>query len=376
MKKVGVAILGLGKAGGGVYRILTQHAEFFRATQNVDVSVVSVLESDPARLAEQGVPAEKTVHNIAEIATDPEVGVVVECLGDVKEAKEFVLAALYAGKTAVISGSELFAKHAGELERTAKRHNAGLFFEGCLGGLPAVRTLLGSLRSNVVGRVVCTVDPADTEAEAAYRLSILATVAFHTEISCGEVVNENADVSAEDLDGAAALGYTVKTLAVARMTEGGAEAHVGPALVRNDHPLAAVNAPACAVLVTGDPVGDVMVCGKGPCGAASMIVSDVLYAATHAEQDDPCFICTEKAKSADCKSAYFLHLAGEPEPLSKAAALLAKNGVTADCLWERGGETGGSLFLITHETRGSVLRHAVGKLSGSGATAKCVLRVI
>ena len=126
MKKVGVAILGLGVVGGGTYQILTEHREFYQRTQNVDIVVESVLELNRERARALGVTSEKMAPNIAEIVSDPDVNIVVEVIGGVEAAREYVLAALNAGKTVVTSNKELFCKYAHELERAAKRQNAGL----------------------------------------------------------------------------------------------------------------------------------------------------------------------------------------------------------------------------------------------------------
>ena len=151
MKKIGVAILGLGVVGGGTYRILTEHREFYRKTQGVDIDVVSVLETNPACAQTLGVPEEKIASNIAEVVCNPDVNIVVECIGGVTAAKEYVLAALNIGKTVVTSNKELYAKHSHELEHVAKRHNAGLFFEAsCVGGVPIIRTLTDGLQGNKI----------------------------------------------------------------------------------------------------------------------------------------------------------------------------------------------------------------------------------
>ena len=149
MKKVGVSILGLGTVGGGTYQILTKEREFYKETQHVEVSVESVLEPDEEKLRALGVPETCVAHNIAEVALDPDVHIVVECLDCADVAKEYVLDALKAGKTVVLSNRELYAKHAQELERAARRYNAGLFFEAsCAGGVPVIRALLDGLQSS------------------------------------------------------------------------------------------------------------------------------------------------------------------------------------------------------------------------------------
>ncbi len=103
MKKVGVAILGLGIVGGGTYKILTEHREFYKRTQDVDIVVESVLELNPERVKALGVPESAVAGNIAEVVSNPDVNIVVEVIGGIGIAREFVLAALNAGKTVVTS---------------------------------------------------------------------------------------------------------------------------------------------------------------------------------------------------------------------------------------------------------------------------------
>ena len=119
MKKVGVAILGFGTVGSGTYRILTEHKEFYKETQGVEITVESVLEKDKQRALDAGVPKEAIASNIAEVICDPDVGIVVEAIGGIGAAREYVLAALNAGKTVVTSNKDLFCKYSHELERAA-----------------------------------------------------------------------------------------------------------------------------------------------------------------------------------------------------------------------------------------------------------------
>ena len=87
MKKIGVAILGLGVVGGGTYKILTEHREFYRTTQGVDLEVVCVLEREKSRIESLGIPKELVAKNIFEIVSNPDVNVVVESIGGITEAK-------------------------------------------------------------------------------------------------------------------------------------------------------------------------------------------------------------------------------------------------------------------------------------------------
>lgn len=411
MKKAGVAILGLGVVGGGVYRILTEQREYFRSSQHVDLSVESVLELCGGRLDELGVAEELRASNIAEVVANPDVNLIVDCIGGVDAAKEYALTALKTGKTVVTSNRELYAKFAPELERSAKRHNAGFFFGGsCMGGIPVVRTLLDGVQSNRVSSMIGILDGQANELltnmaahkagagqvmkedgapdhayDAAYQLSILASLAFHTSVPYDKILSEGiGGVTEADLSDGEALGYTLKLVAIAKNTESGVEARVHPAFVHKNHPLAAVEGDRNAIFLTGDSVGDLMLVGKGegelPTGSA--VVSDLLYAATHTELHYAALREQEKETAfvTDFRSAYYLRLTIDDEPgvLAKLSAIFAKFGVSIVDLIQRpaGANRKATLSLVTHITHESTMRAAIAKLNATGLVkVESLLRV-
>ena len=423
MRKIGVAILGLGVVGGGTYRVLTQHRAFYQRTQNLDITVESVLETNPERIRKLGIPEEIVAANVAEAVLNPDVNVVVECIGGTEAAREFVLAALHAGKTVVTSNKELFCKHSHELELAAKTHNAGLYFEAsCVGGVPIIRTLLDGVQANEISCLMGIIngttnyiltqmtergigyeealrearelgyaeaDPtADVEGfDAAYKLSILSSLAFHTKVPFSKVFREGiTNVSQEDIADGNALGYRLKLLAIGKNTDAGVEVRVHPTFVRKDHPLASVEGSFNAVFLTGDSVGDIMLYGRGAgeLPTASAIVSDIIFSATHGEHRYSTFKNT-KTPDKDTKfaedflSTYYLRLTVDDEPgvLAKIAAVLGKYGISIVELIQRSKCEGkATLVLATHETHERSVMSAIQKLDGTGfARVESVLRV-
>lgn len=424
MKKVGVAILGLGVVGGGTYEILTKKREFFQRTQEVDVTVECVLELNRDRAISLGVPEEKIMTNIAEVVCNPDVSIVIEVIGGIDAAREYVIAALSAGKTVVTSNKELFCKYSHELERVAKLHNAGLYFEAsCVGGVPIIRTLLDGLQANEITSMMGIINgttnfiltkmseegmsyadalaeaqklgyaeaspAADVEGfDAAYKLSILASLAFHTKVPFSKVFREGiTNITQEVIADGKKLGYCLKLLAIGKQTDAGIEVRVHPTFVRKGHPLASVNDSFNAVYIMGDSVGDVMLYGRGagalPTGSA--IVSDVIYAATHAENRYSTFKNTEDADAdvkfpSDFTSAYCLRLrvSDKTGVLSKITALFAKNNISfVEVLQSaKEGDTA-AITLVTHETRELAVRNTVDKINALGlAQVESVLRVV
>lgn len=410
MKTIGVAILGLGVVGSGTYKILTEHREFYKRTQNVDISVESVLEINRQRALDLGIEESKISDNIAEVVSNPNVDIVVEVIGGVEPARSFVLAALHSGKSVVTSNKELFCKYWHELEKAAKRTNVGLYFEAsCVGGVPIIRTLIDGMQANILHELTGIINgttnyiltrmtreglgyqealkdaqalgyaeknpTADVEGyDAAYKLSILASLAFHTKVPLDKIYREGiTEIARQDIAYGDELGYVLKLLAIGKNDgEGNIEVRVHPAFIRKDHPLASVNDSFNAVFLKGDSVGDIMLYGRGagalPTGSA--IVSDVIYAATHSEAKYATFKNTQSAEQGvkfvtDFRSRYYIRFTAKDRPgvLAKVAGIFAKYNISIIDLIQKGEELDTiPIILITHETGELSVRRAVEKI--------------
>ena len=373
MKKIGVAILGLGSVGSSVYQILTTHREFYQKTQCVDIEVVSVLEKERSRMEALSVPADKIASNIAEVVCNPDVNLVVECIGGIESAKEYALAALKIGKSVVTNNLELYAKYAGELERVAKSHNAGVFYGACcMGGVPVVRMLLDGMTGDSVCSVIGTVSEDES---AKYQLAVLSSLAFNTKVSYENVRVESLDsVSHQDKKMGCSLGFCLKMLFSGKKCESGVSVGVYPALVKKTHPLGSCDN---AVLVKSESMGEVVTCGGGADALSygSGIVSDVIYAATHTEikystyAQEPTATFTEEEFSA-----YYLRLsANEAGALAKVSSALGKNHIDVVQMQQ----CKGTIVLITEPTRFSALDSAIEKINATGlARVEAVVRAV
>ncbi len=398
MKKVGVAILGLGVVGGGTYKILTGHREFYRQSQNLDINVEMVLERRKEHAIALGVEENKIAANIAEICSNPDVDIVVEVMGGVEPAKTFVLAALNAGKSVVTSNKELYCKYGFELEKAARRNGCGLFYEAtCVGGVPVIRTLLDNLQGNRITSMTGIIngttnyilsemsgcgasydevlaeaqelgyaeaDPtSDVEGfDATYKLSILSSLAFHTKVPYTRIYREGiTSVSVQDITYGKQLGYALKLLAIGKNGGNGIEVRVHPAFIKSSHPLASVNDSYNAVYITGDSVEDVMLYGRGagalPTGSA--IVGDIIYCATHDNFIYSPFNNTEDADPNtrfidNFESAYYIRLDAVDKAgvLSKVAAVLSRHGKSVAQLIQEDPDNGGneSIIFVTNVT--------------------------
>lgn len=415
-KKAGVAILGVGVVGGGTYKTIVEHHDFYLKTQQVDITVEAVLDRDLDRVRALGVPEENIAQSIQEVLANPNVDIVVETIGGIGVAKEFVTAALMDGKTVVTSNKELICKYSHELEKIAKRNHCGLYYEAsCVGGVPIIRTLLDGVQANHIQSMMGIVNgttnyiltkmtyeganyadvlkeaqklgyaeanpTADVDGfDSMYKLSILSSMAFHTKIPYTKIFREGiSTIDTKDIAYGKELGYTLKLLAIAKNTAKGIEARVHPTFIRNSHPLASVNDSFNAVYLNGDAVGDVMLYGRGA-GAlptASAVVSDVLYAATHSDVKYSTFKNNATAESdtkfiSDFTSAYYLRLSVKDEAgvLAKISSIFAKYGISIVEISQKQNADMAEgivpLIVITHRTTENSVKNAVAKINDSG----------
>lgn len=409
MKKLGVAILGLGVVGGGTYKILTDNREYYKKTQKLDITVECVLEKNKKRAEDLGVPSENVASSIEEVISNPNVDVVVEVIGGIEPARTFVMKALMSGKTVVTSNKELVCKHWYELEKEAKIMNAGLYFEAsCVGGVPIIRTLMDGTQANHVSSLVGIINgttnyiltkmerdgsdydtalkeaqslgyaefnpTADVEGfDAAYKLSILSSMAFSKRIPLENVYREGiTKITAEDIAYGKKLGYKIKLLAIGKATDAGIEVRVHPAFVPVGSMIASVNDSFNAVKIVGDSVGEVMLYGRGagalPTGSA--IVSDIIYAGKHTDNYYSTFDNTKEPDKntkfvSDFTTKYFIRLNVRDKVgvLSKVTGVFAKHGVSIQEVKQEAERNDGvPLVIITHETQEFSVRKTLEKI--------------
>ena len=149
MKKVGIALLGLGVVGSGTYRILQSKKENIKRDYGVELEVRHILEKDLSKAEALGIDLGIVSCDIQNVVKDDSISVVAEFFGGIEPARTFLIACLKAGKSVVTSNKELFSKHWPELESAAKASGAGIYFEAsCGGGVPIIRALHESCQGN------------------------------------------------------------------------------------------------------------------------------------------------------------------------------------------------------------------------------------
>ena len=314
---INVSVLGYGTVGSGVVEILKENADLITKRAGEEIRVKSVLDlrdfpGDPVQ--------DMIVHDFEEIKNDPDVQIVVETMGGVHPAYEFVKASLESGKSVSTSNKALVAAYGPELLEIAQEHNVNFLFEASVGGgIPIIRPLKISLAPDEIleisgilngttnyiltemtnnGSAFDTVlkdaqdkgyaekDPtADVEGyDACRKIAILTSLAYGKQVNYEEVYTEGiTKITAEDFKYAEKLEAAIKIFGSSRKEGGKLYAMVAPQMIRRDNPLFAVEGVFNAICVTGNMLGDVMFYGKGAGkeATASAVVSDVVDAVKH-----------------------------------------------------------------------------------------------
>ncbi len=311
-----IAIAGLGTVGAGTLRLLQRNAALLASRAGRAIVVVAVAARERGR--DRGIDLSGVAweDDATALATRPDIDVVVELIGGSDgPARALVTAALANGKHVVTANKALVAHHGTALARLAEEKGVAFSFEAAVaGGIPVLKALREGLAANNVQRIYGILNGTcnyvlttmretgrefdDVLAEAqrlgyaeadpsfdidgidsAHKLALLAAVAFGTEVDfAGVHVEGIRHVSALDIEFAAELGYRIKLLGLARLTEYGLEQRVHACMVPRSTPIAPIEGVFNAVVIEGDFVGRVMLEGRGA-GAeptASAVVADLL----------------------------------------------------------------------------------------------------
>ena len=403
MREVNIALVGLGTVGSGVYKTIAQQKQSIEHREGLTLTLKKVLALQYSLDIPEELKA-KDFHR--DIAGDPSIDIVVELIGGVNPAKEFILAALAAGKTVVTANKELLAQHWPELNAAAVKSGAGLYFEASVGGgIPILRTLWDSLQANELNSVMGIINGTtnyiltrmeedklsfdavlkeaqqqglaeanpknDVEGfDAMYKLSILSSMAFHARVPVEYIYREGiTNITQEDIALGSELGYRVKLLAIGKKHGTNVEVRVHPTMIPKTHPLAAVRGPFNAIFLNGNIVGDLMLYGRGAgdMPTASAVVSDIIYAAQQTHHHYTTFyneatVSSELTFENNWECAYFLRIVALDQPgvLAKIANAFGNYGVSLSSVMQHGKyEESVPLIFITHKAKELSMKRAL-----------------
>ncbi len=412
-RTIHIGQIGCGTVGSGVVRILRDNAGIIahRAGCEIAVKRIAVRSMSDPRYVE--VPEEMLTTDAEEVIRDPEVDIVVEAMGGTEPAGTFILEAISRGKHVVCANKELMSTRGGEILAAAEARGVDIGFEASVGGgIPILLPLKQSLAGNVIKQILGIVngttnyiltrmseeglsfsealekattlgyaepDPsADVEGrDAAAKLAILASMAFNSRVTLGDVYTEGITaVSSEDISFARDMGYAIKLLAVAKEDEDGISVRVHPTMIPLHHPLASVRDENNAIFVSGDAVGELMFYGKGAGSlpAASAVVGDIISISRNMLSGGrmvgcTCFYAKPIKDVADAVCRYFMifEVPDQPGVLAKIAGVFGENGVSIKSVIQHGMGREARIVLITHAVREERIRATVRGLEALDA---------
>ncbi|WP_255947723.1 homoserine dehydrogenase [Brucepastera parasyntrophica] len=360
---------------------------------------------------DRGISVDKTIlsTDIRDILDDKEINTVVEVIGGENPAKAFIEKALLSGKNVVTSNKEVIAKHGKYFTRIAKEHDCSILYEAAVGGgIPVLHAIQNSLSGNNIEKIFGIVngttnyilskmaasgadfsgtlqeaqelgyaeaDPKnDIEGyDVAYKLAILASLAFRCDIDYSRIFREGiTKISSEDIAAARQFGYTIKMLAMGINHKDSIELHVHPVMIENSHPLATVNDVFNAIYIRGDNLGDSMFYGRGAgeLPTASAVVGDIMNLAFRKENgftmDNEYDLEKRSILPMDeCITSFFIRYSVEDKPgvLADIAAVFAKHTISILSIQQIGSHKDtAAITAITHPVTERQMKLALEEL--------------
>ena len=404
MKSVRIAILGFGNVGQGVWKVLTRRSGY-------EIEVAKILVRDINKTRDIDVPKDILTTDPEEIFDDNSIKIVVELMGGLNPAKDYMLKAIEKGKHVVTANKLVIATEGTQLFRAANKQKVMLCYEASVaGGIPVIHGLNESLTANKIEKVIGIIngttnyiltkmtregmdfrealklaqekgfaeaDPtSDVEGyDAVYKLSILSSLAFGTNVSVDSIYREGiTNIEPIDIQYAGEFGYTIKLLAIVKDENNSLEVRVHPAMVPSTHPIANVNDSFNAIFIKGNAVGDLVFIGRGagdlPTGSA--VVGDIISilrsnldlsngANTKMKQEQ---IEIKDMDETECE--YYIRISAKDAPgvLGEVTSIFGKNNVSLSSVIQKGEYTEYvPVVYITHKTLERNIRKSIDAIS-------------
>ena len=417
MKKIiKVGMLGIGNVGRGTYQALEMNRQKIAETTGFDIEIVKILNRHPEKDRGIDIPKEKYTANVDDILTDPEIDIVIELIGGIEPATDYMARAMQNGKSVVTANKAAIAANGKTLARIAQENHVLLRFEAAVaGGIPILTSLTTALLSNRFSAVhgilngttnyiltqmaeygksysdalkdaqikgFAEADPtADVEGlDAANKLSILISLIFGVDAAPGVIPTQGiTKVDSEDMAYAKEAGYRIKLLASAKEIDGKVYGNVEPVLVPVSHPLASVSNEFNAVFVSGNAVDDLMFYGRGagPLPTGSAVLGDVIGIARKLGKDSAYDIVPqlrydselEFAGEADSKYYIRMMVPERPGVLGVITTVFGQHGISIEAIqqktpYEENGERVAPIIFRVFKTEKAILLKALEAIEG------------
>lgn len=413
MKTVNVGILGIGNVATGTYKTLELNREKIRTSTGVDIVIRKILNRRPDVRRAIEVDPEIYVTDADQILNDPEIDIVVELIGGIEPATEYMLRALESGKHVVTANKAALAVNGKKLQKAAMNHKVMLRFEASVGGgIPIINSIITTLRSNEFDEVLGILngttnyiltqmtengsnyfdvlkdaqakgfaerDPSgDVEGhDVANKLSVLLSLIFGADVPPQDIPTTGiTEINAVDISYATQFGCKIKLIASARCHDGTLECEVQPALIPLNHPIASVNNEFNAIFLKGNALDDMMFYGKGagPLPTGSAVVGDIIEIACQIDKNSAYDTLPVLRYDSDLnfrgegKNQYYLRMSAEDRSgvLGGISTTFGKYDISIESMVQQkvspDGDSTVPLLFIIHETERQVLDEALEEL--------------
>lgn len=411
-KQINVVLLGLGVVGSGVARTLSEKAAVYAQRVGCPVVLRRVLVRDVGKERPNTVPHELLTDDPRQALEQPDIDIVIEVMGGERPAYDYLKESLARGRYVVTANKEVMAKHGAELVALAQQHGVDILYEASVGaGIPLIAPLKRDLLANEITSIRAIIngttnyiltrmsregidfgealsqaqalgyaeaDPRnDVEGiDAAYKLAILSTLAFHTRVLPQDIYTEGISrLTARDFRYARELGYAVKLLAIAQRNRDRVRVRVHPTLIWQDEPLAKVDGVLNAIQVAGDLLGPVLFEGQGAGSlpTTSGVVADVLDAARTIVHGGHRVLRYAEAVQADIEpieeliSRYYIRMsvADRPGVLAQIAKTLGDREISIASVLQKETDAASQtaeIVIMTHPSREKAVQQAIAEM--------------
>lgn len=406
-KKIYIGLLGFGTVGSNVYSLLENQADEIAQATGASIEVKKILVRDVA-MPRTDAPGELLTDNFDDIIDDPQITMIVELMGGVDPAFDYITAALEQGKSVVTANKQLLAKQGFYLFRLAQEKKTQIRFEASVAGaIPVIKVLRESMvaadLTSVYGIVNGTTnfiltemsrtnaryedalaraqewgfaeaDPTEdiSGQDAAAKMAILASIAFHTPVGLDDVGCVGIEgISSLDIAYARELGLTIKLLGVARLYDDKINVRVYPALLEQNHPLASVSGAYNAVFLQGKAIDEIMLSGPGAGGmeTASAVVGDIVSIISRKTPGPLEYLVAHRDleffSDEEVVSKFYLRLEVEDEPgvLASIARVFADQKVSVESVIQKGRGAHAELVMVFHPVKEKRFRAALDKIT-------------
>ena len=410
MKKVKIGLIGFGTVGTGVVKAFASKGSFIKRKRNISLEIVRIADKDLRRKRSVKVPRSKLTRNVNKILKDPAIDIVVELVGGIHPAKEFVMKALKAGKYVVTANKALLAVCGREIFKLARKKGVTVKFEASVGGgIPVIKTLSEDFAANKIQAIygiingtsnyILTKMEEDDESfknalknaqtlgiaernpildisgmDSLHKLSILTLLAFGRYVDINKIFVEGIqNVELRDIQYARQWGYSIKLLAIAKKDKGRLDVRVHPTLLSSKHLLAGVRGAQNGIYIRGDMIGESFLYGEGAGekASSSAVMSDIMDIAESVasgkslKMPDMNFDSgVEKiGEIGKVKSRYYIRCMAMDKPgvLAAISGILGKFRISIAYVTqkERHRERAVPIVMMTHEAMESDLRKAL-----------------